>query len=256
MPDESPLRRSVASRVPAADVDDVIEIAARRQDEAHEAARGATRAELEAVAKELEIAPEHVEAAIGELHERRAAEAARLEAAKGEEAARGKTVRLALLGVATAIAFAVFGAVGLAWSASGAIDAAAGDTKAAEARVVAVLERQAALAPQLTALAGGDAGALTGLGEKVRAGATLEERLAASAELSTAMATQIAALPPPATDAEATLRLQLSDEVAGSQNRVTTELRRYREAEAAWRTAADQGFGGVAVSLGFADAPP
>lgn len=256
MPDQSTIRRSVAARVPAADVDDVIEIAARRQDEAEAASRGATRAELEAVAKELEIAPEHVEAAIHELKEKRAAEAAKGEAARVEAEARGKTVRMALLGAAAAIGMALLGAVGLAWSAGGTIDAAAGDAKAAEARVDAVLERQAALAPQLTALAGGDAGALTSLGAKVREGSTLEDRLAASAELSTAMATQIAALPPATTEADATLRLQLSDELAGSQNRVTVELRRYREAEAAWRSAAEQGFGGLAVSLGFADAPP
>lgn len=93
------------------------------------------------------------------------------------------------------------------------------------------------------------------LAGKVRAAPTLDARLAAADELSVAMATRLGALPPPATDAEGTLRLQLHDEVTGSQNRVSVELRRYREAEAAWQDAATHGAGWLAVTTGLADAP-
>ena len=112
------------------------------------------------------------------------------------------------------------------------------------------------IAPQLAGLAGTDGGQLLGLAEKVRSAPDLSARLSATDALSTAMATQLGQLPPPSTDAEATLRLQVHDELSGSQNRVTVELRRYREAESAWRDAASGGLAGLAVGLGFAEGPP
>ena len=242
--------------VPPADVPDVIEIAARRQDEARERDRGATRSELEAVARELEIAPEHVEAAIGELKQRRAADALRAEEAKAAAVVRKlKVVRISLIAAATALMLAI-ATLGAAFLGASGVHSAASAAHGAEARVDAVLERQAALAPQLASLAGADGGALTVTAATVREGPTLDARLAAANDLSLAMAQQLGALPPPTNDAEATLRLQLHDEVSGSQNRVTVELRRYREAESAWRDTAGHGLGALAVGFGFADAPP
>lgn len=258
MPTDAPLRQVLIARpdVPNADVDDVIEIAARRQDDARERDRGATRSELEAVARELEIAPEHVEAAIGELRERRAAEVQHAEEAKAAALARGQQRRRAFIAAAGAVLMLAMSVLGAASLGAGRVTTAASEAHGAEARVDAVLERQAALAPQLASLAGADGGALTVTAATVRDGATLDARLAAANDLSLAMAKQLGALPPPTSEADASLRLQLHDEVSGSQNRVTVELRRYREAEAAWRDTAEHGLGALAVDFGFADAPP
>jgi hypothetical protein len=243
-----------------ADIDDVIAIAARRQDDAREAAQGASRAEVAAVAAELDIGAEHVEAAIDELRARRAAEAKARAKAEAESAARrvwiGRAV--ALVGVAAigVGGLGIGGTVGLAWLGAGGIRAAEAEAHAAESRLDAVLERQASLAPQLVGIAGGEGAELKELAKAVRSAPTVEGRLDAADELSAAMAERLGQLPPPATDAEATLRLQLHDEVTGSQNRISVELRRYREAVSSWESAASGPLGGLAVTLGFAYAPP
>jgi hypothetical protein len=251
------LRKRLVERpdVPNADVDDVLEIAARRQDEARKAREGATRGEIEAVARELDIDPAHIEGAIDELRLTRAAAAkSKVEA----EQARGVALRSMGIALAAAAAIGLAGTglfVGAAWVGAGPVDEAAAATHQAEARLDVVLERQASLAPQLVSLAGGDAGALPTLAAEVRSAQGVDARLVAAEALSTEMASAIGRLPAAATEADGTLRLQLYDEIAGGQNRITTERRRYEEAEAAWRDAASGGLGGAAVGLGFAEGP-
>lgn len=249
------LRQDLQRRpdVAPADVDDVLAIAARRQDEAHKAAEGATREEIAAVAAELDIAPEHVDAAIAEL------KATRAEAARVAENTRVAT-RALVATVAGAIALtAVAGGLvggGSVYLGAGRVDAAAEAAHAAEARLDAALERQASLTPALAALAGTPDPELARLAAAVRDAADVEARLDAADALTTAMATQLGKLPPATSDADATLRLQLHDDVTGSQNRVTVELRRYREALSTWEAAASDGAGSWAVTFGLAEAPP
>lgn len=251
-------RRDLKARPDVADedIDDVLEIALKRQQEDRRVAPGATTEQVEAVARELDIDPKYVEGAIGELRRTRE-EAAAAAARAAEASARAKKrVGMALVGV-LGLALGGLGlTAGAAWMGAGAVDAAATAAHGAQARVEVVLERQAALAPQLVALAGGESAGLVELAGKVRAAETVDARIEAASTLSTEMATAIARLPPPGNDADSTLRLQLYDEIAGGQNRITTEQRRYEEAEAAWRDAASGGLGGLAVSFGFAEAPP
>ena len=110
------IRESLRARpdVPDADIDDIIGIAARLQDEARRP-EGASIEAVKAVAAELDIAPEHVEAAIGELERSRdAAQAAAREAERAESAQAARTRSLALSGVG-ALTAALLGLLALIW---------------------------------------------------------------------------------------------------------------------------------------------
>ncbi len=243
-------------QVPASEVDDVIAEAGRMQehDRALEEHR-ATRDELDRVASELDISPEYVERALKKREEDRKAaevEAAAAAAEAKAAAARRRTMTLGALGLVGALGL---GALGLGALGAGAVSGAADDAAQAEAQLTTVLERQASLAPQLVGLAGGDPGELSSLASKVREADDMAERLSASDALSVEMATTLGALPPPENDASAQLRLNLQYEVTGSQNRITVEARRYKEAVARWEQAADSLTGGLAVSLGLAEGP-
>lgn len=249
-----PIRDTLRDRadVPDADIDDIIEIAARRQEEARAPDRTASRAEVEAVARELDIAPEHVEAAITELREQRAAEA---ETRRAAEAWSTRRRRQVLIGGALAVLIPVVGGLGAASLGAGEVHAAAAETHAAEARLDAVFERQAALAPQIVAAAGAGGAEVVAAAEALRQAPTMEARLDASAHLGMVMAASLGGLPPATDAATSTLRLQVQDDLTGTQNRITVELRRYREARSAWETAAGSGLGAWSVAVGFAEAP-
>jgi hypothetical protein len=216
--------------VPNEDIDDLIGIAQELQD-AERRARGASVAEVEAVAAELEIDPAYVQQAIDVLRDRRAQDA---EAA----AARSASTRRALLigGAALLGVLGVGGGVGAVSASRGS--AARQELARAEANLDVVLQRQAALAPQLVAIAGGEAEGLEALAAKVREG-TVEERMRASEALGAELAKRLGALPPATTDAAAQQRLSLQHELSGAQNRITVERRRYEEA----RLAAEQASG-------------
>lgn len=254
-PRPPPLQEVPEQDIPEQDIDDIIGIASRLQDEARQTQQTASRADLAAIARELDIGPEHVDGAIEDLEAQRKA-AAELAVQEAHRAALRKKLALqGLVGLVLVSILLAFGSLSAAWLASGRVEDAASEAHAAEARLMAVLERQASLAPQLLALAGGQSGEISALAVSVRSADTLHERMEAAALLGEEMAAAIRALPPPKDSAETTQRLQLSDEIAGSQNRVSTELRRYREAEAAWRDTCDGGLGGLAVTLGMAEAP-
>ncbi len=250
-----PLREVLRDRpdVPDADIDDIIEIAARRQDEARAPDRTASRDEVDAVARELEIAPEHVEAAIQTLREQRAAAATAKAAA---EVAAARLKRRLGVGALVAVALGLVGGLGGAAVGASRVTAAAAETQAAEARLDVVFDRQAALAPQIAAAAGADPSGLTALASELRGAPDVAGRLDASARLGMAMATALGQRPPATNEAESTMRLQVQDDLTGTQNRITVELRRYREAESAWQTAAGSGLGGWAVTVGMAEGPP
>lgn len=246
--------------VPDEDIDDIIELAQQRQDEVRRASEGRASVEqVKAVAAELDIAPEHVEAAIGQLRAQREADAARqAEQARQAQAQRARSRallrKLAVGAGAVLMALSVLTG-GLAVSGRSSMLQAEREVAEAEARVDAAVSRQASLAPQLAALAGAPGQDLAALQAAVRDAPDLQARLAAADALTSAMATQLGQLPPAATPAEATARLNLQDELTGSQNRVTIELRRYNEAEAQWEAAGDTLSGSLAVGLGLVQAP-
>ena len=198
--------------VPDEDVDDLIEIAARRQDEARRAVEGLTTvSEVQKVAAELDIAPEHVESAIRELKGTREAEAqAAVRAQEERQRRRGRLGVVAMGAVGLAVCLGL-GVGLLGWVGASGVQQAQGEAVAAEARVVAALERQASLAPQLAGLAGAGGADLAPLQEAVREAEDLKARLAAADALSAAIADRLGKLPPASTEAEQTLRVQLTD---------------------------------------------
>ena len=237
------------------DIDDIIGIAAELQEQERRDAEGASASDVASVAAELDIDPAYVDAAIGQLKLRReqaarAAETAAREAA--EHQARTRRVGLIAAGV-TAVLAAVFalGLGGVATLADSRLDTAANDQQRASANLSTVLQRQATLAPQLVALAGGPTGELTALADALREATTVEDQLRASDALGTAMATQLGRLPPPTDAATAQSRADLQHEVSGITNRITVERRRYDEATLVYEQA-QQGLGAsLAMGLGL-----
>lgn len=250
---EELLRRG---QIPQDEVDDIIAEAGRLQEHDRALAEGrATQDELDRVASELDISPEYVQRALKKREEDRRVAAQKVldEAEEAKAAAtRRRTLGLGALGVGGMLLVSL---LGLGLVGSSAVSGAASDTAAAAAELTVVLDRQASLAPQLVGLAGGDPGQLSALADKVRSAGDMSARIQASDALSTAMAKTLGGLPAPSNDAEAQLRLNLQYEVTGSQNRITVEARRYKEAETRWEQEAGSFTGKLAVGLGFADGP-
>ncbi len=237
--------------VPDTDIDEIIEIAARLQDEEAAAKPMASVQDVEAVAAELDIDPSYVDAAINTLAERRAAEAAAAEEAAENVAAVTATAGALGLGVVAMGVGGVFLILvvlgGLTLSADSRMDTALAEQQRAEVNLDTVLDRQAALAPQLMALAGGDAKALTDKAETLRNAPDIESKLAASDALGVALANALGGLPPTQSQARDDLR----HEIAGTANRINVERRRYEDAKLTYETASTGIGAGMARGLGL-----
>lgn len=225
--------------VPDADIEQIIEVAAELQDAEREAEARPTVAELEDVAAELDIEPRYVEEAIGRIQAQRA-ERERQAAQAAER--RGRLLRGAG-GIAAVVALLLAAMVVSGAVAQGRL---AADRAAAEQALVVVLDRQASLAPQLVALAGGTAD-LQAEAEAVRAAEDLDARMAAVQELNTEMARALADLP---AGSDATAR-DLHHELTGGWNRITVERRRLAEVEARQEAALRRPDVALAALLGF-----
>lgn len=217
------------------DVDAIIEEAARLQDEERAATEGPTRQEVRDVAEELDIDPAYVDAAIGSLAERRAADEAAAERKAVADAEQSAATRSMVLmaggGLAVVGLLGLLLAGGLAASAASGMTAADDAYRQAEANLVVVQQRQATLAPQLVALAGGDGTQLTRQAAALQAANTPAERAKASDALGLAMASALGRLPPATDPATAQSRADLQHEVSGTTNRITVESRRVAEAQ-------------------------
>lgn len=120
------------------DLDDVIEIAARRAEQRSDVV---TRAEIEAIARELDIPDADVDAALHELERRRAAEAAAAGVARANTRARAHRIKQAAIGLAVALVVLL----GWSWWRLSGRHAA---LEAQRAQVYNVVERQAATVEQ------------------------------------------------------------------------------------------------------------
>lgn len=226
----------------AEDLDDLVELAAELQQEARDAAPTATVGEVAAVAAELDIEPQYVDAAVGELGRRRAAATAAAEAERAASEARAAALRARArnVGLAGLAGSAVVGVavVGLAWVGATEVRAAREQTELAARALSVVVHRQEALAPQV----------LAGAFEPLPSG-PIEAELAASDALGRALSEGLAALP--ADPANAQLRLNLQHEVTGAQSRIAVERQRWETARAA-EQAAESGLPGrLAQRLGW-----
>jgi LemA protein len=229
--------------VAAADVDTIIERAARLQEAAH-GPRELTRGEVADIAREVDVDERFVDAAIAELRREREA------AARDADQRRRLWVRA---GAAVAGLAAVTVLAGLAGRSR--VQAASDRAHVVATQLDGVIERQATLVPQLLTLAGGDATALEPARRRVREAADVRRRLAASAELGDALASALARLPAAADPSAAQQRLSLQYELVGTQNRIAVERRRYDTAVAEWIAAASRFPGSISVALGLAPRP-
>ncbi|MED5373028.1 MAG: hypothetical protein VX899_18565 [Myxococcota bacterium] len=238
-------------KVPDALVDDVIHRAQALKDAETQRGEGASLQEIQAVAAELGIEPEHVADALGQLRgeaqdakEQEAAEAA-LEAEKAR-VRQAQIKRFGAIGLAVFLAFgALFGGTAMVGR-SQVLDAQA-TLGQAQAALEVQLDRQAALVPQLVVLAGGQSAELREAQDALGEAQTLEQRLAASQELSVSAAQALSGVE---TDEGTALNLQY--ELTGATNRITTEQRRYAEAEAAYQSATSGAAAQLAIGLGLA----
>ncbi len=237
------------------DIDDIIGIAAELHQADVDASEGASIEEVQAVAEELDIPAAYVEQAI-EVLGRRREEA--MDAARKAELQAKERRRIIGIGVAAAacIGIGALAAVGVAVAdAADNLSAAATNIQARAEYVELVLDRQAALVPQLVAMSGGETGELMPLATKLSEGETLEERLEASKALDLALGTTLAGLPAPKDDTEGVQRLGLTHELTGIQNRRATELGRLEDARSDWERARRQKGAGLALFMGMAWEP-
>jgi hypothetical protein len=237
--------------VAARDLDDVIGIAARLQDE-DAAARGIPAGEVDKVAAELDIDPKFVDAAIARLASDRAATAAQAGARAAERSAVARKVGLALAGLAGLAVLALGGGAVVVESAASRVNAAADGVAQAQVGLDNALDREAALAPQLVAMAGGDPGQLESIVDRVKSAPTEDAKIAAADQLGAALAEALGKLPPAAEGPAAEQRLNLQYEVVGAANRVSTERRRYEAARVEYESVASTSAGRLAVRLGWA----
>jgi LemA protein len=254
MTDTTQLRTTLLERadVPNDDIDDVIAIAQELQDAQRAEADGASLADVQDVARELDIDPAYVEQALTELTRRREeaqeADEAQAEAAAAQRAAVGRAAGVGLAGLLGLLVLAML------WvgTAVPGLRTASLEVATAEAQLDAVLDRQAGLAPQLVSLAGGDARGLQSHLDAVRSAPDVQAKLQASDALGAAMAERIAQLKP-TDEASQQLRLNLQYEITGSTNRVATERARYERARVAYEQRSHGLRATVARTMGLVD---
>jgi hypothetical protein len=245
--------------IPDDEVDDIVALASRLKDEDPASAQGATEEEVAQVAAELDIEPEYVEAALNQWRADKEAAQAEAKAAKearaeAKLASAKRTKAIILTTVASAIILAMLSG-GLATLGAARVNAALHKVVTTQSQLSVVLDRQATIAPQLVALGGGNPDAIATLATEVGSAKDMELRLEKSKALGIEMAKALAAPPGSMSDADAQIRLNLQHEITGTQNRVTTEARRYREAQAIHREAASGLTGRLATGYGLAKPP-
>ncbi|MCA9492202.1 MAG: hypothetical protein KC621_19855 [Myxococcales bacterium] len=250
-------REALAARpdVAEGDIDDIIGIASELQQADRDAAERPTADDVKAVASELDIDPAYIDAAIAELGRRRTERARvdRLVTLQAAETRRRLTVGALVVCAVVALLFG--GQVAVAWSASRDLSAARANLEATATYVEVVLDRQAALVPQLVALGGGDPAAVQVAANELSQGGAIDVRLEASRKLDQELSAVLADLPPPRDETEATQRLGLTHELSGIQSRRSTELQRLADARRQWEVATSRPGAGFALRLGLATGP-
>lgn len=239
--------------VPDDEIDDVIGRAAALQDAARAHDRShATAEEVAEVAAELDIAPEYVDQAIAALRQEKQA----VVAATAERAAtRSRNLRSVGLVLAALAALGGLGVGGGAAVGAARLNPVALEVEQTEARLDAALDRQVALAPQLTALAGADATAVKAAADAGSKAETVPGRLEAAATLNQAMAEAIGRIQADDDEQAQQRLLNLQYEVVGTWNRIETERGRYDEALTRWEHVAGGLTGRLALATGLVQPP-
>ena len=228
-------------------VEDVLDEAAELQKAADTRRDQVRRGELKESAEEAGIRPEFVDEAIHRVRDDERQRALRSAARR----------RLLVLVAAGAVALVLLVLV----SSQPRLSTRYALVETTRAQLENVLQRRHDLIPQLVAAArgviGGDTASLEALAGRLQSG-SLAERAAGEAELGMAMADLVGLLAGSRQPGAEAIYARLSDEIAGSENRVAVERMRYNNAVASYNAAA-RGFPTALVRplLGFpAEVPP
>lgn len=220
------------------DADAVIRRALELQQRAHGGGQPLDSTSLEAGAEAVGVPREFIQQAIEELK----AERQREEVAR---AARKRTLRIA------GIAVAVFLAVTLLYG-QRTLNSQMTVVHAKQAQLENVLQRRHDLIPNLIAITKASAAheeklasSLGSLAQRAGNAPTFAERQAAEQQLDAAVDQTLAALRSDPNTASSTMFIRLSDEMAGAENRIAVERKRYDEAAADYNRTA----GSFPVSL-------
>lgn len=207
----------------------VLERAAKLQAE-REGGRHST-ADLKAGAAEVGIDPALIDEAKRQLERE----------ARDEQARARKTKRVALLSGGVVAGVLVLGTLATHVSLNDKL----AEVERREAQLENVLERRRALVPQLLSLARAQAlgaseraKALEQLGREVEADGPLPDQLAADARIADGMRALHEEVARTAGPGQETLVLRIADEMAGAQNRISVERKRYDEAVSEYNRAA------------------
>ena len=239
--------------IPNEDIDDIIERAEMLQNAENEhSSSHATLEEVEAVAEELDIAPNYVEDAIQAMRAERDTQS------QGE--ARRTTLRrrwLKRTGLVAAVfsALSMIGGVGVGMTGASALSNQAQVVAQHEMALSAAYNRQATLAPQFTALAGADNAAVLLAAQALREASDPAAKRVASTNLGAEMSVAIGQIPRLEEGSTSQRLLNLQYEIVGSSNRIEAETGRYDAATAEWNRLAQSMSGRLALSLGLAETP-
>jgi LemA protein len=214
------------------DLDDIIGIASLLEEKEQDAERISLE-EVQSVASELGISPDKVQEALTFLQNRRKEEKEKQELEKKQRKQSITIVAALSAGMALMCVICIFI---MASSASSSLEAVAEviqekqqQMTKSKAQLNNVLDRQAQLIPQLTAMMGGDVSALEQSQKKLSLEKDIDKKLQLSQQLTFDISKAIGALPTPANAADSQKLLNFQYEVTGSQNRISTEKKRYDE---------------------------
>jgi LemA protein len=233
------------------EVDDILQRAAELQHQAEQREEGLSQEALEAGAEAAGIPGQFIEEAIRQLKAEREQEAAR-------RAARQRTLKK--LGVTVGILLALIALISY-----GALNRRMAEVEEKRAQLENVLQRRHDLIPSLLAIAKTSAThekelvtSLSQVYQALNQVREFEERQALEQELGTGIRKLLRAMRADPQSFSVTLFVRLSDEIAGAENRISVERKRYNEAVAAYnRTARSLPVLLVRPLLGFpAHLPP
>ena len=244
------IHESLHSRpdIPDEDVDDIVALAAALQDEEQELDEGASASDIAEVAAELDIDSRFVEAAIDQWRAKKEADANQ---AALDARSRSRTIKMFATTLTLLLVAIISGALILGTTGSSKLKAADINVQTAQTQLEVVLDRQIALAPQLVIAGGGSTEQVTHMAEKLSRETDIEARLRGSTELGVEMSRSLAEAPSDGTDATSQMRLNLQYELTGTQNRISTETKRLREAQHAHARSATSLTARIATQLGM-----
>jgi LemA protein len=216
---------------PSKEVDDILQRAAELQHQAEQREEGLSQEALEAGAEAAGIPGQFIEEAIRQLEAEREQETAR-------RAARQRTLKK--LGVTVGILLALIALISY-----GALNRRMAEVEEKRAQLENVLQRRHDLIPSLLAIAKTSATHekelvtfLSQVYQALNQVREFEERQALEQELGTGIRRLLRVMRADPQSSSVTLFVRLSDEIAGAENRISVERKRYNEAVAAYNRTA------------------